>query len=78
VVRRLTPHGEQLLTGGSVRARSLELMSDDEPPPQPDGLDSELDRFAHEPLRVETVDPATGERRLEADLAQAIVERYEL
>jgi hypothetical protein len=53
-------------------------MSDDEPPPQPDGLDSELDRFAHEPLRVETVDPATGERRLEADLAQAIVERYEL
>jgi hypothetical protein len=51
-----------------------------EHPPPPDELDDELEQLSSEPLRVETIDPETGERRLEglitrADMARAIVER---
>jgi hypothetical protein len=48
---------------------------------QPDDeLDAELEQLSAEPLRAETIDPETGERRLEGfvtrcDLARAIVER---
>jgi hypothetical protein len=54
-----------------------------EHPPQPDDeLDHELEQLSTEPLRVETIDPDTGERRLEGyvtrgDVARAIVERDE-
>jgi hypothetical protein len=55
----------------------------DELPPGPDELDLELEQLRAEALLVETVDPETGECRLEGlisreHLAQAIVERDEL
>jgi hypothetical protein len=53
-----------------------------EHPHEPDDLDAELDQVAAEGLRVETVDPTTGERRVEGlisreHLARAMVERDE-
>jgi hypothetical protein len=50
---------------------------DDEPE-----LDAELEQLSTQALRVETIDPETGERRLEGyitrgDVARAIVERDE-
>jgi hypothetical protein len=48
-----------------------------------DELDDELECLSAEALRVETIDPTTGERRLEGlvsreHLAQAMIERDEL
>ena len=55
----------------------------DEHLPDPDELDDELEQLSVETLRVETIDPETGERRLEGyvtrgDIARAMIERDEL
>ena len=60
--------------------RTIELVS--EHTPDPDELDDELEQLSSEVLRVETIGPETGERRVEGlisrgDLARSIVERDE-